>query len=320
MRQLRRLLCAVQFSATAGPAWSLIQQGNFDSALLELNRRKSQRAAVEGIDFLRAICFLNKQDPLHARQALLEELRWHPANGEARELLYGLQEKLEPVLALPSAIADREPLFAMFYDGIRDHTMLDWVRLLSLFLGAKKMCEQNIAGDFVECGVAGGGASILLALTAAHFSSVPRNVFACDTFTGMPEPTAKDVKIDSNTHADLTHWSTGTCSGSESHIYRLADLFSVSVTVVKGDFADTLADLPTKKVALLHTDSDWYKSTLMTLDLVFDRVVRPGGLIQIDDYGYWGGCRTAVDEFVARRGIPKSQIVSIGSNAAVITL
>jgi hypothetical protein len=31
--------------------------------------------------------------------------------------------------------------------------------------------------------------------------------------------------------------------------------------------------------------------------------VSPGGIIQIDDYGYWAGTRRAVDEFMRRRGI-----------------
>lgn len=280
----------------------------------------------EGVDFLRAICFLNKNDPLHARQALLEELRWYPSNTDARDLLARVHDKLAPVLALPAVIAEREPLFAMFYDAVRDHTMLDWTRLLGLFLAAKRICEDKTPGDFVECGVAGGGATLLLALTAAHFSapSQPaRRVFACDTFAGMPEPTARDCKVDdSAVHADATHWSTGTCAGSAAAVERLAALFAVStqVIVVKGYFKDTLPYLPTREIALLHTDSDWYASTRVTLETLYDKVVAPGGIVQIDDYRYWGGCRAAVDEFLAARGICKSKLVQIGSNAAVITL
>ncbi len=308
-----------------GPAWGLIQRGDFDGALSELDRRKSLLALDEGVDFLRAICFLNKNDPLHARQALLEELRCHPTNTDARDLLSRVHDKLEPVLALPKVICEREPLFAMFYDGVRDHTMLDWTRLLGLFLAAKRICEDGTLGDFVECGVAGGGATILLALAVAHFSAASgtplRRVFACDTFSGMPSPSAKDKKTDTNTHADKSHWSTGTCSGSAGHVERLAKLFSVEdiVRVVEGDFAATLPRLPTDHIALLHADSDWYDSTKVTLDNLYHRVV-PRGIIQIDDYGYWSGCRAAVDEFLASRGINQSAVVSIGPNAAVITL
>jgi hypothetical protein len=226
-------------------------------------------------------------------------------------------------------IAEREPLFALFYDGVRDHTMLDWARLLGLFLAAKRICEDGAPGDLVECGVAGGGATILMALTAAHFSpsaQPQRRVLACDTFSGMPRPGAEDSKVvgaaeHGSHHADTSHWSTGTCAGSAEHLKKLAKLFSVedSVVIVEGRFEDTLPTLPCQRIALLHSDSDWYESTKVTMENLYDRVV-PGGIIQIDDYTYWNGCRKAIDEFLACRGIDRAKLVTISSNAAVITV
>ena len=49
-------------------------------------------------------------------------------------------------------------------------------------------------------------------------------------------------------------------------------------------------------------DGDWFSSTMCVLENLYDAVV-PGGRIQIDDYGFWEGCRKAVDEFTLRRGL-----------------
>jgi len=51
-------------------------------------------------------------------------------------------------------------------------------------------------------------------------------------------------------------------------------------------------------IALLRLDGDWYESTKICLDGLYNHVV-PGGVVVIDDYGHWEGCRRAVDEFIA---------------------
>ncbi len=40
----------------------------------------------------------------------------------------------------------------------------------------------------------------------------------------------------------------------------------------------------------------------MALAHLYDKM-SPGGYIVFDDYGYWEGCRTAVDEFLEQRGL-----------------
>jgi hypothetical protein len=66
--------------------------------------------------------------------------------------------------------------------------------------------------------------------------------------------------------------------------------------LIKGRFQDTLQRTDTGPIALLHLDGDWYESTKSCLDQLYDRV-SPGGVVQIDDWGYWAGARKANSEF-----------------------
>ena len=55
-------------------------------------------------------------------------------------------------------------------------------------------------------------------------------------------------------------------------------------------------------IALLHMDGDWYNSTRDILHHLYDRVLNDG-VVQVDDYGYWAGCKKALHEFEARHGL-----------------
>jgi hypothetical protein len=50
------------------------------------------------------------------------------------------------------------------------------------------------------------------------------------------------------------------------------------------------------QIALLRLDTDWYESTRAELDQLFPRLAA-GGVLLVDDYGHWQGCRRAVDEY-----------------------
>jgi hypothetical protein len=82
--------------------------------------------------------------------------------------------------------------------------------------------------------------------------------------------------------------------------------------VVRGWFENTFpvvgAEIP--HVSLLHLDVDWYESTKLCLEHFYDKVA-PGGFVVIDDYGYWSGCKMAVDEFIATRGL-KVKLMRVG--------
>jgi hypothetical protein len=73
------------------------------------------------------------------------------------------------------------------------------------------------------------------------------------------------------------------------------ELTTGRVQLVEGLFQDTL--VPDGPVALAHIDGDWYDSVAVCLERIWPSLVA-GGVIVIDDYDDWSGCRRAVDEFV----------------------
>ena len=76
------------------------------------------------------------------------------------------------------------------------------------------------------------------------------------------------------------------------------NLFDSNVIFIKGKVEDTLVQanqLP-NAISFLRLDTDWYESTKIELDILYEKLI-PGGILVIDDYANWNGVRKAVDEF-----------------------
>jgi len=253
---------------------------------------------LPGVDLERGYCFWAKGKIPDAVQAFREELRWFPGNTECKSALerIGMPTRV-------AAIGDSE--FQELYGIVQPYTMLGAERLHSLYSLAKQICNSPLEGDFVECGVAAGGSTLLLALVIKRHSRVARKLWSFDTFEGMPPPTALDRSI-TGLSAQGTNWGAGTCSSPLAYVADHLSRYGVAelVELQKGLFRDTLPGLKENEIqiSLLHMDGDWFESTSDILTHAYDQVL-PGGFIQIDDYGHWTGCRKAVDEFFENNGI-----------------
>ena len=76
-----------------------------------------------------------------------------------------------------------------------------------------------------------------------------------------------------------------------------------NIHYIKGKVEDTIPnDTIPKKIAILRLDTDWYESTLHEMEYLFPKLVK-GGIIIIDDYGHWQGCKLAIDEYVQKNKI-----------------
>ena len=63
---------------------------------------------------------------------------------------------------------------------------------------------------------------------------------------------------------------------------------------MKGLFQETLRI--EENVAMAHIDCDWYESVMTCIQEIEPNLIS-GGVMVIDDYQDWSGCKTAVDEY-----------------------
>lgn len=183
--------------------------------------------------------------------------------------------------------------FSGLYRQVRPLTMCSAARLRGLYDAVQTVHRERIPGDIVECGVARGGSAAMMALTMKRLS-MSRRLWLFDTFEGLPAPSKDDPDY------EIAKNYEGTCKGTLEDVSGSFKRLGLDAKPVKGLFQDTLALAKVKEIAVLHIDGDWYESTKTVLVHLYDRVA-PGGVIQLDDYGYWKGSAKAVEEFFAKR-------------------
>lgn len=210
---------------------------------------------------------------------------------------------------------------------IRPYTMLPVVRLTSLYMQVKYCEQNNVKGDYMECGVWKGGAVGLMALTNQLYGATRRNLFLFDSFDDILPPNPEidgframqdalkysnktdlqELKSDPTTPIKGFYDSfggKGTLSQNRQLFFRQIKYDKKYVHFYKGWFEDTMpkASKNVDRLAILRIDADWYKSVYICLKYFYPKVVK-GGFIVIDDYGYYEGCTKAVKQYFSERNI-----------------
>jgi len=185
---------------------------------------------------------------------------------------------------------------------VRDSTQLSYERLVSLYDQVAYLEKFGIEGALVECGVWRGGACAMMALANLKRGANRRHLHLFDSFEGMPEPS---IEHDGATALKWTGTNTADPDAVQQLIVDAVGYPREFVHIHRGWFQETLPAQRDKvgSIALLRLDGDWYDSTLVTFENLYSNVV-PGGVIVIDDYGHFGGCRKATDEFLQGVGQP----------------
>ena len=189
------------------------------------------------------------------------------------------------------AVADEAVLLAA-----RPNTMVSLRRLDANRAAVDYVVSNGLAGDFVETGVAKGGSSASMLLAAlARRGFVGRRMHLFDTFTGLPPPNAS---VDGDS---ALAWTGRLAHGVEEVTGYLIGTLGIPPSALRVHAGDVLATPPSEvpcTLSLLRIDTDFHASVAWALAVLYPRLV-PGGVVIIDDYGYWIGCRRATDDWVA---------------------
>ncbi|MEU4624765.1 TylF/MycF/NovP-related O-methyltransferase [Actinoplanes sp. NPDC023801] len=188
--------------------------------------------------------------------------------------------------------------------AVRPWTMTSPEKLNALVYAVRYVVRHRIPGDIVECGVWRGGSMLAVAKTLLENSDTSRDLHLYDTFEGMSEPTEHDKRHDGRPASEMLAASEKTAG-----VWAYASFEDVQATMgqsaypaerihyYKGKVEDTIpGDIP-EQISILRLDTDWYESTRHELNHLWPRLV-PGGVLLLDDYGWWDGAKRAVDEWL----------------------
>ncbi|WP_045877346.1 TylF/MycF/NovP-related O-methyltransferase [Pseudofrankia sp. DC12] len=192
------------------------------------------------------------------------------------------------------------------------YTMTDASKVFGLIQAVRYLLNNKIPGDIVECGVWAGGSAMAAARTLLQAGDTSRHLYLFDTFEGMPAPTGVDIAPDGQTaenllaHADPTDpasaWSIVPLEQVRENMARIG-YPEDRIHFVKGLVEQTVPEQAPERIALLRLDTDWYESTRHEMEHLYPRIM-PGGVLIVDDYGWWKGSQQAVDAYVATHRIP----------------
>lgn len=191
---------------------------------------------------------------------------------------------------------------------VKPWTMTSPEKLNALVLAVRYVVAHGIQGAVVECGVWRGGSMQAAARTLVEVGDTSRDLYLFDTFEGMSEPGEKDLRHDGVSASDLLERNS-----KGSLVWAVASLADVQdgmrrvgypddrLHYVQGKVEDTVPQSAPESISILRLDTDWYESTKHELDHLYPRLAS-GGVLLLDDYGWWDGAKRAVDEWLEESG------------------
>ena len=227
-----------------------------------------------------------------------------------------LRRRRRPAAPVP-AVDRLDPADEEILAEVRPHTLTSPMRVEALLQAVRYVVARQVPGAFAECGVWRGGSVLAMVRQLQRLGQDDRDLYLYDTFEGMTAPTEHDTSEfdppalavwEEAAATDARPWG-GLFDDAVFNEQQVSELLHATgypterIHLVKGPVETTLPGRAPEQLAILRLDTDWYESTLHELVHLYPRL-SPGGVLVIDDYGHWDGCRRAVDEYFATHASP----------------
>ena len=214
------------------------------------------------------------------------------------------------------SVIDNDKNFLEIYSKCKEYTMTSREKMYSLYKAVYYVIKTNLSSDFVECGVANGGSTMLMAYTLLELGITDRKIYLYDTFEGTTEPT----EIDNYPRSDK--WREEQVDGHSTWGFFSLEEVKINMSktgypkdnlfYIKGKVEDTIPKIMPSQIALLRLDTSWYEPSKHELIHLFPLLSKSGVLI-IDDYGLSVvGQKKAVDEYFSNKPILLDRIDEYG--------
>ncbi|MGE4398770.1 MAG: TylF/MycF/NovP-related O-methyltransferase [Campylobacterales bacterium] len=172
----------------------------------------------------------------------------------------------------------------------------------SKFVSHLKFFEMTseLRGEIVELGVFKGNSLFRwIKFRDLLENTYSRKIIAFDMFGEFPDT---DFENDKESRLKFIEETNGGVGISIEELNCILDTqkLNQNIEIIKGDIAKTLPEYiaanPQLKISLLHIDVDIYEATKMSIECLFDKVVK-GGVVVFDDYGAFAGANKAIDDY-----------------------
>lgn len=184
------------------------------------------------------------------------------------------------------------------------HTMMGMKRLENLQFCIEKVLANGIPGDFIEAGIWRGGGVIFMLGLLKYRGITDRNVWAADSFEGLPEPSND---LDKRGYGNYPLEELRVSLEQVQRNIAKYGLLDERVKFLPGWFGETLPHAPIEKLAILRADGDLYESTMDILTALYPKLEQ-GGYCIIDDYGALKQCGQAVNDYREANNIKNEMV------------
>jgi|TARA_B110000902_G_scaffold73829_1_gene87151 O-methyltransferase len=201
-------------------------------------------------------------------------------------------------------------------DVCANYSMTSYESMYFLIKAIMHIKNNEIKGDFIECGVWKGG-NLILFQKMIQKLKIKKKIYGYDTFGGMTKPGKFDYTFKKESAQKIINLLKEKNEDPKKNIvlaecsleevkknYNKNTMFNRNLICIKGPVEKTLKikkNIPAK-ISILRLDTDWYESTKQELEILFPRLSKNGILI-IDDYGYWNGAKKAVDMYFRKKAV-----------------